>query len=444
MTDYTQERNPITRLMAFAIGATLALGIVPAFAASTAYAEEGGAAGLVPAATNEVAGADEESAQFIAVEDMKPEATYTTEGVWKTDADDLFNVGKMFRKEVELTVNENGEYGITMFSNKVKYSNNTYVVNSIAIVKQNDELSTQADDEEAGSANVKEGDKFTISVKSLDKVKLSVKISQEGKTSTTAHEATLDLNLDTIYNENQVKTGFIDVSPDHWVVVEGWLKKAVEQELMGGYKNDKGVLTGKFGPDDGMTRGQFITILYRDAHEDDSATLEEGKYEKNLTDFTDNEDKKYYTAAINWAAEQEIVTGDKDESGAPLNTVRPNDPISRQEIATMLFRYNGDEDATTTQSYKDAPDADDVADWAAKGVAWCYDNQIMTGNKETHELSPYNQATRAETAKMAVVATDIVKENAEKKADEEGEEGEEEAPDEEDAKGESEGEGEDA
>ena len=77
-------------------------------------------------------------------------------------------------------------------------------------------------------------------------------------------------------------------------------------------------------------------------------------------------------------------------------------------------------------------DADDVAEWAVEGVAWCFDNKVMTGNKVTGALNPGNPATRAETAKMAVVATGVIKENAEKKAEEEEKDkGEEEGTDEE-------------
>lgn len=434
MTAESLKWNPIKRAMACAVSATLVLGIAPAFAAPAAYAaNDADSTGLVAGTGSAVTGEgdDADAAKYIAVKDMKPDAVYTTEGTWVTDEDDLFNVDKMFSRGVSITVDEEGVYSITVASYKVKYSSNTYVVNSIAVIKPNNQLNTQ-DEGGTGNPNVKEGEKFIIKTNSLEDIRVTVKISQEGKTTSTAHDATLALNLDTIYNENQVATGFIDVTPDHWVVTEGWLSQAVDQGLMNGYKNDKGVSTGKFGPDNTITRGQFITILYRDAHEDDSATLDEDKYEKNTTDFTDNEDEKFYTAAINWAAEEEIVTGDKDEDGNAKHTVRPDDPISRQEMATMLFRYNGDEEAATTQNYKDAPDADDVADWAVKGIAWCYDNKVMTGNRDTKALGPANAATRAETAKMAVVATEVIKENAEKKAEEEEKDkGKEEGTDEE-------------
>lgn len=436
--DDSLKRNPVKRMMAFAVSATLALGIAPLFTAPAAFADDDvTSSDLAPAAGSDVTGSNtsadasadagakasaKATTAYIAVKDMKPEATYTTEGTWTTDDDDLFNMSKMFQKEVEITVSEEGEYNITLFSNKVK----TYSIHSVALTKQNDSLTTQDEDgeekeaePETTSANVKEGDKFTVKTTSLEKVKLTVKIAQENKTTQTTHDVTLNLNLDTLYNENQCATGFIDVSPDHWVVKEGWLSKAVDQGLMNGYKNSKGVLSGKFGADDTVTRGQFATILFRDANPDSKATTYKDKYEENETPFTDNEDSVFYTAAINWAYKQKIMTGDKDENGNPKNTVRPDDPISREEMATMLFRYNADEEAATSQSYKDAPDADSVSPWAVKGIAWCYDNKVMTGNKTTKELNPQNQATRAETAKMSVVATGIVKENAEKKAEEE-------------------------
>ena len=74
----------------------------------------------------------------------------------------------------------------------------------------------------------------------------------------------------------------------------------------------------------------------------------------------------------------------------------------------MLYRYARAVGASTEgampRSYASAPDASSVANWAAEAVGWCYSNGVMTGQKTTGRLLPNDGATRAEIAKMAVVA----------------------------------------
>jgi len=193
----------------------------------------------------------------------------------------------------------------------------------------------------------------------------------------------------------------------HWALSDdghNWIKEATDKGLMSGYR-DKGILNGKFGPDDNILRQDIAVMLYRSANPDSKATTDPEAYAKeNTTGWEDCEGGQYYTAAMNWAKEAEVFTGDK---ATDYKTVRPGDSISRQELATVYGRYAKDTGKKADGSYKKAPDAGKVAEWAVEGIDWCYTNGVMTGNKETKALNPGDTATRAETAKMTVTTVNI-------------------------------------
>lgn len=207
------------------------------------------------------------------------------------------------------------------------------------------------------------------------------------------------------YTPNAV---FHDVD-GHWG--EGWVMSAYEANLMAGYSDLNGP-TGVFGPDDNVSRGQLAVILYRHAFPDSTATTDPSAYEDNTTDMKDVLDKQYYTAAINWACEAGILTGDKDfVTQQPLYTVRPDSPVSRQEAATMIARYaawRGLDTSADPSVYASAPDAAYVQEYARVPVAWCYQNGIMTGSLQTGELAPGAQTNRAAMAKIAYMTAQTI------------------------------------
>lgn len=194
----------------------------------------------------------------------------------------------------------------------------------------------------------------------------------------------------------------------HWALDDGghnWIQEATDQGLMGGYKDDNGKLNGQFGPDDKISRAQVAVMLYRSANPNSTDTTDPANYAtKNTTGWTDVETGKYYTAAMNWAKEAGVFKGDSDTN---FTTVRPDANISRQELATVYARYADGTGEKADGSYKNAPDAGSVAEWAVAGIDWCYTNKVMTGNKETKALNPEDTATRAETAKMTVTTVGI-------------------------------------
>lgn len=191
---------------------------------------------------------------------------------------------------------------------------------------------------------------------------------------------------------------------------EGWIMAATEAGLLTGYTS-AGSTTVRFGADDTVTRGQLATILYRHANPDSDATTSSSSFEANQTGMSDVKDYAYYTAALNWAYREGIMTGDVDaETGEPV-AMRPDDPVNRQEAATMLARYAAYCGVDTTADpsvYASAPDASKVMSFAREAVAWCYEMGIMTGYGTTGELGPRDSTTRGAIAKMAVVTMEVI------------------------------------
>ena len=190
-------------------------------------------------------------------------------------------------------------------------------------------------------------------------------------------------------------TGFWDVPDSHWVATEGWLSYVLQNSLMSGYAG-----TQNFGPEDDVTRGQVVVILFRYAQPDSKATTDSASYESNATALTDNASGQYYTAAVNWAVKNGIVTG---YSGTTL--FGPNDPVTREQLALILMRYlmSIAPCGFDRTSYQSAPDAAAVSSWATNGIAWAFANKVMTGVGTTGALVPGGHASRAAMAKMITV-----------------------------------------
>lgn len=203
---------------------------------------------------------------------------------------------------------------------------------------------------------------------------------------------------------------FKDTPSNHWVNVQGFLDYAVSHDLMSGYKDPATQkLTGNFGPEDHISRGQVATVLFRIANPGkDTAGA--------TTGFKDQGAFPYYRAAIKWLKDQGVVTGDKDQATQkPLNTFRPDDDITRQELATMVYRFAqkrgvkpGKVDTSVLNSFKDGAA---VMPFAREAVAWSNKSGIITGGKgaDAGKLMPLDQTTRAQAAKIfSVLHKDVL------------------------------------
>lgn len=187
------------------------------------------------------------------------------------------------------------------------------------------------------------------------------------------------------------------------LVPGAWYTEAVgyvrSNGMMSGYSG--GVLDGRFGPEDRVTRGQIATVLYRwfaDSSQDG--------YYASLDSFWDVPDGSYYEAAVNWASEAGIVSGYGD-TGA----FGPDDVATREQVAVMLARtasYCGRDVTANSGAVWGMADAGLVSSFAGPGMAWCYDQGIMSGSVEadgTVLLRPQGSCTRAQFAKMVMVLT---------------------------------------
>ena len=176
-----------------------------------------------------------------------------------------------------------------------------------------------------------------------------------------------------------LSAGFTDVNPALWY------HEAIDFALSGGLMN--GVSAGTFAPNGTTTRAQLVTILWR---------MEgEPKVSDNLT-FQDVAGGQWYTEAIRWAASEDIVAGYSKDIFAP------NTPVTREQLASILYRYaqhNGGGFSGGWLFRLDFPDASDVSGWAYEGVCWCVMNGIIGGHVDG-TLDPKGSATRAQVAQM--------------------------------------------
>ena len=184
---------------------------------------------------------------------------------------------------------------------------------------------------------------------------------------------------DTNKSSNQTDLSFTDIAQDDW-----FYAGIVD---MAGRGYIKGVTETSFAPNSPLSRAMLVTILYRMAGEPEVS---------GTTIFADVTSGSYYENAVIWAAAQGIV------SGYNSSTFGPNDPITRQQMAAILWRYAkymGHDTGTADADLFCFSDSSDVAYWAKDAVAWTYSIGIMTGRSET-TLAPDGRTTRAEIAVM--------------------------------------------
>ena len=182
-----------------------------------------------------------------------------------------------------------------------------------------------------------------------------------------------------------------DVPTDFWAAQD--IFTASQEGWMSGYGD-----TGFFGPQDNIKRGDVAMVLYKMAGQ---PSMPENMYTELggwKTGFGDVDGNMYYAEAIAWAKQIGIISGDTG-----TDSFRPEDTISRQELAKMLSVYaekcgeNVKANADEVLSAYD--DADTVADWAKGYVAWCVEADVMGQDSPLRGSDPI---TRAEVSTMVV------------------------------------------
>lgn len=160
--------------------------------------------------------------------------------------------------------------------------------------------------------------------------------------------------------------GYIDVASN------AWYAEAVD------YVTEKGLMNGtgnqKFSPLNDTTRGQIMTILARMSGVDTSGS------------------SPWYQKGLDWAVSKNVSDG-----------THPEKIITREQLATMLYRYAGSMGYDVQHSNSAASgftDSNKVSAYASEAMAWAVDKQLITGVKSGNvvELKPQGSATRAQLA----------------------------------------------
>ena len=148
----------------------------------------------------------------------------------------------------------------------------------------------------------------------------------------------------------------------------------VEHGLMVGTSADT------FEPNITTTRGMIATILWR---------LEGSPMVDTAMNYTDVPSGSWYEEAIRWADSTGVVLGYGD------GTFGPDDPITREQMAAMLWRYAGKPQAES--SLADFTDGEETSQWAESAMVWAVEQGLIEGMGNA-QLNPQGQATRAQTA----------------------------------------------
>ena len=172
---------------------------------------------------------------------------------------------------------------------------------------------------------------------------------------------------------------FLDVSRTDWFYYD--VRYVCENGLMNGTSRNR------FSPYGTATRGMLVTILYR---------MENEPRCFGSAAFSDVKPGAYYEKAVVWASQNNIVSGYTD------GTFRPDAPVTREQLASILYRYTlyrgQDVSAAGTTSFTGYGDAQTVSNYALPAMRWACGTGILQG--ANGKLNPSGLATRAQLAAM--------------------------------------------
>lgn len=191
---------------------------------------------------------------------------------------------------------------------------------------------------------------------------------------------TNNLELEAVWMEGNSQMNFTDVTPS------SWFYDAAK------YCYSKGLITGTssttFSPNTKCTRAMIVTILYR-------MDGSHGSFGGNP--FSDVPNGMWYTDAVVWAAENNIVSGDGK------GHFTPNAYATREQLAQIMMNYAaycGRFDPESCAMLIGYPDSDSVSNWAGTAMSWATGNGFVNGKPKNGQnyLDPKGNATRAEFA----------------------------------------------
>ena len=219
-------------------------------------------------------------------------------------------------------------------------------------------------------------DELTVTDKNGD----SVKLTDKGDGKYTFKMPASKVTVEAVFTAAKVEgLPFTDVTSGDWFY------DAVA------YVYDKGMMEGTtdttFAPTMNLTRSMIAQVLYN---------LEERPEAPGAAGFPDVAAGAWYADAVNWAAARGIVKG--YDTGA----FGPEDSVTREQLAAILYRYAQVKGYDTTQggmAVREFSDSASISDWAQEAMAWAVNAQVLSG-KGNGVLDPQGTATRAEVAQM--------------------------------------------
>ena len=139
-------------------------------------------------------------------------------------------------------------------------------------------------------------------------------------------------------------------------------------------------------PADKLNRGQMAQVIFN---------LEGHQAVNYAMSFGDVKGSEWFAEAVRWAASEKIVSGyDNGNFG-------PNDPITREQLAVILFRYaqyKGMDTVTLEENLTGFADADEISGYAVSALNWAVGAGVINGTGAG--LAPKANATRSEVAQM--------------------------------------------
>jgi len=159
-----------------------------------------------------------------------------------------------------------------------------------------------------------------------------------------------------------------------------WFHESVDFAVT--YGLFSGTSNTTFSPNANMTRAMLVTVLWRYA----------GQPKEGTNTFTDVKNGQWYTDAVTWAAKNGVVTG------VGNNKFSPNGNVTREQLATILYRYaiaNGI-DVRDRADLRAFSDGNKVSSYAADAIKWAVAERLINGSGG--KLMPQGNATRAQVA----------------------------------------------
>lgn len=216
---------------------------------------------------------------------------------------------------------------------------------------------------------------LSLSVTDADGNELTLTAERSGVYSFRMPDSAVEIKAMFTPTSDSAEVLFSDVHEDDWFF--GAVSYVYENGMMNGTGD------GCFSPALTTSRAMIVTILYR--LEDSPALVP--------AEFPDIQPGIWYADAVGWASSSGVVSGYDD------GRFGPDDAITREQLAAILYRYAALKgmDTGATDSLSSFTDADSVSSYALDAMRWAVGNGLISG-KGSGILDPRGSATRAEAA----------------------------------------------